>query len=270
MGKLKDLASVSVSDSKSFVYMPPPQAYKAMRVLIKPNLAYKAPHPAVVSKDVLGAVLRGVRRATPGGRILIVEGITGQSDVHELYEYHGITDLIDGETRLGDVEELPMIEFENLLKPPKKYDSMWAPGYMREFDCVISINSFKRTMLNDKPLISASLKNLYGFFPRDKYAGRSPHSRGQLHKPDVPTVLHDVYFSIGRYVHGAVVDISQKYISPDWKPDRIRRVGHDVGKVVWGDDMLAVDEVACRTAGEDVPDYINSIRKLRNEIKKQS
>jgi hypothetical protein len=266
MGKLKDLAAVKVADSETFVYTPPPQAYGAALILVKPNLGYPVQPPATVSMPILAAVLRGLRRASPKGRIVVVEGVCGKMSVVDIYEKHGLMQHLDAEMRAGDAEKLVMKRYPNLSPAPVKYDEMTAPEYLSYYDCIISVGAFKKTILHDRPLISASLKNLYGLFPRDVYHGRSKTSRGQLHRPSVSEVLKDIYFSIGHLVHGAVVDLTQKYVSPDWKPDRARGVAHDVGKVVWGDDMLAVDETACRIAGEPVADYIDPIRRLRQAM----
>lgn len=269
MGKLADLASVSTADAESFVYMPPPQAFAATRILVKPNLGYPVGPPATVSIHVLDKVLRGLRRANPNARILVIEGTTSSATAEEVFEKHGIYDLLDDNMRAADAEDLLMTEYPNLLENPVKYAQMTAPGYIGEYDCVISLGAFKRTMLNGQPLISASLKNLYGLFPREIYHARSSKSRGQLHRPSVPEILKDVYFTVGHLFHGAVVDLTEKYVSPDWKPDRVRDVAEPVGKIVWGDDLLAVDEVACRTAGEPIAEYIEPIRKLRADLRKK-
>jgi len=267
MGKLKDLASVKTANSESFAYVPPDAAFGAARILVKPNLGYPVASPATVSLPVLDAVLRGLRRASPLGRIVIMEGVTSNESAEAIFEKLGVTDLLDKEMRLTSAEDLIMHDFPNISPEIVKFETMTAPGYIKDYDCVISVGAFKRTMLNDQPLISASLKNLYGVFPRELYHARSKKSRGQLHRPSVGEVLRDVYFTVGHHFHGAVVDLTQKYVSPDWKPDRVQNVAHDVGKVVWGDDLLAVDEVACQTAGEDVPDYIAEIRRLRKQLK---
>lgn len=266
MGKLRDLASVNTASSDSFAYMPPDAAYNAARILVKPNMGYPVGPPATVSLKVLGAVLRGLRRASPLGRILIMEGTTSTLTAEEIFAKNGLMNLLDEEMRVTDAENLIMKDYPNLLPEPVKYAEMTAPAYIEEFDCVISVGAFKRTTLNGEHLISASLKNLYGVFPREVYSSRSPKSRGQLHRPSVPEILRDVYFTVGHHIDGAVVDLDQKYISPDWKPDRVQNVAHPVGKVVWGDDLLAVDETACRVAGESMPDYIGAIRTLRKEV----
>lgn len=266
MGKLADLALVKTASVDSFVYTPPDVAFNAAQILVKPNLGYPVRPPATVSLPVLAAVLRGLRRASPVGRIVIMEGVTGDYDPLDVFARLGVPDLLDEEMRIGSAEDTRMIDYPNLLPEPVKYASMTAPGYIRGFDCVISVGAFKRTVLNDQVLISASLKNLVGFFPRDIYHGRNPHARGALHTPSISEVLTDVYFTIGHHVDGAVVDLTHKYVSPDWRPDRVRGVAEPVGKVVWGDDLLAVDETACRLAGEAVPDYIPAIRALRKQV----
>jgi hypothetical protein len=142
-----------------------------------------------------------------------------------------------------------------------RFQSMLAPALLCEVDCCISVGAFKRTILKDEPLISASLKNLYGLFPRAKYKARSANSRGQLHRPSVPLVLQDVYFSIGHLFHGGVVDGDRKFVSKDWKPDKGEAVA--LGQIFWGDDFLSVDRKACEVGNETMPSYLNEIERLR-------
>ena len=113
-------------------------------------------------------------------------------------------------------------------------------------------------------LASASLKNLYGLFPRSHYKARSPNSRGQLHRPSVPLILQDVYFCIGHLFDGAVVDGDRKLESPDWKPDKGKTI--ELGKIFWGDDLISVDRKACEVGGEEIPDYLEAIAAQRNFV----
>lgn len=267
MGKLADLAAVKVASSEHFTYIPPDSAFGAGRILVKPNLGYAAPPPATVSLPVLVQVLRGLRRASPKARILIVEGAAGKTPVEEIFEKSGIQGVLDEEMRAAPMSQLLNKDYPNRSPQPVKYEAMHAPEYLEEFDCVISVGAFKKTMLNGEPLISASLKNLYGFFPPERYSARNPDARGKLHRPSVPLVLQDIYFSIGHHIDGAVVDLTEKYVSPDERADRVRDVAQPVGKVVWGDDMLAVDEMACQLAGEEAASYIAPIRRLREQLR---
>ncbi len=249
-----------VCPTASFEYQPPAAAFGAERILVKPNLGYPAAPPVTVSMPVLSAVLRGLRQASPKAEILIVEGVCSPVSLAKIAARHGLYALLDDQMQLLDADELPLSDYPNLSPQPVRFKSMQAPALLREVDCRISVGAFKRTILKDQPLISASLKNLYGLFPRRQYKARSANSRGQLHRPSVPLVLQDVYFCIGHLFDGAVVDADQKFVSPDWKPDRGQAV--KLGQVIWGESLLDVDRLACKLGDESPPDYLTAIEAL--------
>ncbi|MEM1033605.1 MAG: DUF362 domain-containing protein [Myxococcota bacterium] len=239
-----------------------PEATHASRILVKPNLGYPVRHPVTVSLGVLRRVVAGLRAAAPGAEIFIVEGVCSRASLTDIAERLGVTSLLDDRTHLLDADALPCRDYPHARGRPNKYASMSAPALLDEVDFRVSVGTFKRTELGGRPLISASLKNLYGLFPRATYAARSPKSRGQLHRPSVPEVLEDVYFCIGHRFDYAVVDGTQRYVSPDWKPDRAR-AAHPFGHIVMGPDVIAVDRRVCELAGEPVPDYVRAIETRR-------
>jgi Domain of unknown function (DUF362) len=250
---------VNDSNPEDFVYQPPQNAYGARQILLKPNLGYPKPAPATVSIGILHKVLQGLRQASPQAEILIVEGVCSPVSLADIASRLRIDQLLDEGMKLLDADELPVIEYPNTAARPVRFEQMWAPALLQEVDCRISLGTLKRTHLKGEALISASLKNLYGLFPRAKYRARSSNSRGQLHRPSVPEILQDVYFSIGRLFDGAVVDADLRLISRDWQPDRGDTV--QSGKVFWGDSLLAVDRSACVGVGETVPSYITEIER---------
>ena len=254
--------SVEMGTAESFVYQPPDRAAGAKRILVKPNLGYPVRPPVTVSRGVLARVLNALRELNPTAEILVVEGVCSAVSLHEIIHRNGLSDLFTDRIKLLDADQLPVIEYPNLSPQPVRFPSMYAPAIIREVDCRISIGALKRTHLKGEPLISASLKNLYGLFPRSKYKARSPNSRGQLHRPSVPLVLQDVYFCIGHLFDGAVVDGDRKFISRDWKPDKGKSI--ELGKVFWGDDLISVDREACRIAEEPMPGYLDRIDQLRH------
>lgn len=256
-------SSVTVVASSEFIYQPPVKANNVKRILVKPNLGYPVAPPVTVSMKVLGAVLQGLRRASPNAEILVVEGVCSNVSLPDIATRLGVYPLFDEGMQLLDADELPLKEYPNLSPLPMRFKSMLAPDILEEVDCRISLGALKRTFLN-APLISASLKNLYGLFPRAHYKARSAKSRGQLHRPSVPQVLQDVYFCIGHLFDGAVVDGTLKFISNDWKPDKGKAV--ELGKVFFGDDMLAVDRTACEVGSEPIPEYVEAIEKNRVAI----
>jgi Domain of unknown function (DUF362) len=253
------------SSTNSFSYQPPASAHNAKHILVKPNLGYPVAPPVTVSMNVLGKVLQALRQASPNAQISIVEGVCSPVSLHDIASKHGLYALLDDGMELLDADTLPLIEYPNLSPSPVRFNTMWAPALIQQVDCRITIGAFKRTILKDRPLISASLKNLYGLFPRSEYHARSLNSRGQLHRPSVPQVLQDVYFCIGHLFDGAVVDANLKFISRDWKPDKGTAI--EFGKIFAGIDPIAVDRTACIAAGEEIPSYLDAIDKLRQNLK---
>jgi hypothetical protein len=241
-------------------YKPPESALTARRILVKPNLGYPVGPPVTVSMKVLGDVLQGLRTVNPHAEILIVEGVCSAVSLADIASRNGLYAHMDEGMQLLDADELPLVEYPNYSPQPVRFKSMLAPALLREVDCCLSIGAFKRTLLKDQPLISASLKNLYGLFPRSKYKARSANSRGQLHRPSVPLVLQDVYFTIGHLFDGAVVDGDRKFVSDSWKPDRGQSI--PLGQITWGNDLLAVDRKTCEMGSEATPSYLEAIEHL--------
>ncbi len=255
------MTNLQLVDAAAFDYQPPHSAIGAKRILVKPNLGYPVGPPVTVSIGVLGQVLRSLRTSNPTAEILIVEGVCSPVDLATIVSKNGLYNILDEGMQLLDADNLECIEYPNRAPYPHRFKAMWAPKLLQEVDCRISVGTFKRTILKDEPLISASLKNLYGLFPRAKYKARSANSRGQLHRPSVPQVLADVYGCIGHLFDGAVVDADQRMISKDWKPDKGQTI--DSGKVFFGDDLVAVDRLACETLGETVASYLVDIEQWR-------
>ena len=259
------MPSVTIARTQDFIYSPPEAASGAQRILIKPNLGYPVGPPVTVSMNVLSKVIAGLREASPSAEILIVEGVCSKKTLAEIAEKNGLNALLIEGVRLLDADALTCTEYENKFPSPVRFQTMFAPKLLQEVDCRISVGAFKKTSLKGRELISASLKNLYGLFPRETYKARSPNSRGQLHRPSVPLVLQDVYGCIGHLFDGAVVDCDRKFISRDWKPDK--GDSFDIGKVIAGEDLLAVDRAACEVGGETVAAYLAPIEALRSAMK---
>lgn len=253
--------SVTVTDTPQFRYEPPVSAHLARRVLIKPNLGYPNGPPVTVSMPVLKEVIAGVRRVNPGAEILIVEGVCHSLSAAEIARRLGIETLLGDGIQFLDADTLPCKPYPNRAMSPHRFAEMWAPVLLDEVDCRISVGALKKTVIKEAVLMSCAIKNLYGLFPRARYKARSPHSRGQLHRPDVHRIICDVYSTIGLLFDGAVVDGSEKFISKDWQPDVGR--GEPLGKVIWGDNLLAVDREACHLAGEGIPAYLNLLAEVK-------
>jgi hypothetical protein len=257
------IASVQTAPTAEFVYTPPATLQGVRRIVVKPNLGYPVGPPVTVSMAVLGQVLESLRHHNPQADILIVEGVCSKVSFDAIMAKNGVHALLDEGMHLLDADQLDCVEYPNPSQNPVRFKTLWAPKLLQEVDGCISVSAFKRTQLKGEALISASLKNLYGLFPRAKYKARSPNSRGQLHRPSVPLVLQDVYYTLGQFFHGGVVDCTQKFVSRDWQPDR--GDGLPIGQVIWGDDLLAVDKTACTVADEAIPSYVVALETYRSK-----
>lgn len=241
MGKLKDLAMVKSGNASNFAYLPPDAAFDAGLILLKPAFGHNTLSSSGVSLHVLDAVLRGLRRASPLGRIVVIEGISADKDVAQIFDDIGVVELLDKEMRITDSDNLIMQRYPNLLPEPLKFSSMMATGYIKAYDCVISLASAGDNF-------APSLQNIPGVFPQRQY-------EEAFQETALNDLLIDSYFTIGHYFHGFIVDASE--------PAEDELIS---GKVIWGDDALAVDEVACQMMGNPAPDVIATIRQLRKEL----
>jgi uncharacterized protein (DUF362 family) len=264
MPQLSSISAVKNARTDYFAYTPPPAAFTADRILVKPTLGYAKNAPVTVSRRVMEAVIKGLRRANPTARILIVDGASSKVSMMDLFRRSGLLKLLDGNMQAVDAEELPLREYPNLAPTPARYTSMRAPAILTDVGCLISVSPLKRLTVGGQPQLTASLENLIGLFPRDFYAGKDPLVRGQLHQAAQADVLRDVYFTIGHLFDGAVVDLDQKLVSPDARPTRGEAV--PVGQIVWGDDLLAVDEAAFRLGGEGTADYVEPLKAMRTVL----
>ncbi|MDQ7026709.1 MAG: hypothetical protein Q9P01_01560 [Anaerolineae bacterium] len=226
MGKFKNLASIKTADSQSFGYTPPDAAFGALLTLIKIDVK-------TVRLAIFGAVLRGLRRANPLGRLVIIDRFASREE----FVASGIIDFMDDEMRATTITNLIMQNYRNLSPQPQRYATLTAPSYLGEYECVISVGG-----LTEK---GASLANLTNVFVEGRMKADDESERIEIEQVDE---LADVYFSVGHFVHGAVVDLGES---------------HD--KVIWGDDLLAVDETAYRMADKSIPAYLDTIRKLKQQ-----
>ena len=252
---------VYYAESSAFRYEPTEKARMARRVLIKPNWGYPRPHPVTVGLPILKEIVASIRRVNPKAEILLVEGVCDKLPALEIARKLGLAELEEMGVSFFDADSLPCISYLNQAANPQRFASLTAPALLCETDCRISVSCLKRTTLKEKVLISGPIKNLYGLLPRAQYHARSPHSRGQLHRPDVHKIIGDVYHTLGVLFDGAVVDATQKFISRDWEPD----IGAAIpcGKVLFGDDLLTVDRAACELANEGMPAYLDIIEAMR-------
>ena len=249
--------------TEAFRYTPPESARTARRILIKPNWGYPRPHPVTVSLPALHAIVSGIQEINPGAEILLVEGVCDKRPALEIARKLGLAELEARGVTFFDADALPCVAYPNTAVRPQRFSELYAPALLREVDCRLSVSCLKKTTLKEAVLISGPIKNLYGLLPRARYQARSPHSRGQLHRPDAQKIIADVYYTLGVLFDGAVVDATQKFVSRDWEPD----IGAAIpcGTILFGDDLLTVDRAACELANEETPAYLAHIESMKRD-----
>ncbi|MCS6834419.1 MAG: hypothetical protein NZ750_00180 [Anaerolineae bacterium] len=226
MGKLAQLATVKSAKTETFVYVPSDAAYKAARILLRANLGLTPGAPPSTTLEVLTAVLRGLRRASPLGRILIIDRICPSSSAERVFERLGLAERLDEEMRFAASDELVQ----------KAYGPLQAPAYLEEFDCVVSLTGWGV----ENGQVRSALEGLYGLARCD-----------------------DAYLvGEGETRHRLVCDYLAPHID-DWIVE-LPRAPQREGQVVWGKDGLAVEETACRLAGVPVPPHVLALRANRS------
>lgn len=181
MSRLSHLASVKAMPTASFTYTPPLCAFDAVRVIVRAALPQ-------VSQPVLAKVLRGLRRANPGGRVIVLVSADGDTSPRGIYEASGLEDLLDGNMQAIDVNSLGVGPYANRLPQPQTYRSVLAPTLLDEVDCRISLSAVT-------PGDLAAVRALYGLIPA---------------VPQHNTGLTDLYFTLGLRFDGAVVEAGDR------------------------------------------------------------
>lgn len=236
----------------------------ASHIVLKPNLGYQKVHPATVRPALLKVIIQQLRNRFPRAKISLIEGVTHKGSAADSFAYHGLMELRDTQQLdFLDSDDGPFLALANPLQKAHRFSEFFVPEAIIQADLCISVAPFKRTLLNDHPLISGTLKNLFGLFPREKYKARSPHSRGQLHRPSVHRVLVDVYATVAPRFSLGILDLHEWYDAPDWRPDRGK--AYPCGQILVGSDLLQVDLAGCRLLNIPASGYLQQLAEAKKE-----
>ncbi len=230
MGKLAQLASVTSAPLEHFVFMPPTAAMKAARTLVLANLGYAPNAAPALNWGTLAAVLRGLRRASPLGRTLIVDRICPASSAEAIFQRIGLTDALDAEMRAAPVDALTRREYPVPLKSPVSASSLSLPEYLSEFDCVVVVATAEAAAAAFKGCVSL----LEHLLPCD----------AALPPPDDRQRYQDLYHTVAPHVDAAVLEV---------------RLSRDETRILSSTNLPALDETACRLLGQPVAEYLQTL-----------
>jgi hypothetical protein len=230
MGKLAQLASVTSASLDHFVFVPPTAAMKAARILVLANLGYAPMAAPALNWGTLAAVLRGLRRASPLGRILIVDRVCPASSAEAIFQRIGLSEALDPEMRVAPVDALLRRDYPVPLKSPVTASSFSLPEYLSEFDCVLLIGTAEAA----GGAFKGSVSMLAHLLPCES----APLAT------DDPRCYRDLYHTVAPHIDAAVLEV---------------RLSRDETRILTGSHLPALDETACRLLKQPVAEYLKAL-----------
>ncbi|MBM4432589.1 MAG: DUF362 domain-containing protein [Chloroflexi bacterium] len=240
-----------IFDASEFVFKAPPVISRARRVLIKPSASYPIPYPVTTSREILAAIIEGIRRISDAD-IVILEGTPGGNPIRPIYK---ALDYDFPRVITLDVNDSVCVEVDNPLPKPLAVQTFWVPNVILSSDYLISVAPLK--VLGGKGCFS--IMNLLSLLPNSKYDGETPGGWGALYSLGIDKVLADLYFTIPFDL--GIVEARQKFVS---RNGPTKGEVEDYGKIFVG-EPYEVDNEVSETLGLKI-DYLNFIKEARVEF----
>jgi hypothetical protein len=237
-----------IFDASEFVFEPPPVISRARRVLIKPSAAYPVPYPVTTSRNMLSAMIEGIRRISDAD-ILLLAGTPGGEPIFPIYQALGY----DFPRVLTlDVNDCVWVEVDNPLPKPLVVPTFWVPNVILSCDYLITVAPLKVI----KGRSNLSIMNLLSVLPSTKYGRGAPRGWKSLYSLGIDKVIADLYFTLPFDL--GVIEASQKFTAQD---DLTKGEVEKYGKVFVG-EPYEIDNEASREQGLK-SGYLNLIKEAR-------
>ena len=237
-----------IFDASEFVFKPPSPISRARRVLIKPSASYPVPYPVTTSRNILSAIIQGIRQVSDAD-ILLLEGTPDGSPIYPVYQSLGY----DFPRVLTlDVKDSIWVEVDNPLPKSLVVPTFWVPNVILSSDYLITVAPLK--VLKGKS--SLSIMNLLTLLPGSKYGGAALGGWGALYDLGIDRVMADLYFTLPFDL--GIIEAHQKFIGWD---DPTQGEVEDCGRVFIG-EPYQVDCEASQTLGLRAG-YLNLIREAK-------
>jgi hypothetical protein len=236
-----------IYNADGFIFEPPSVLSRARRVLIAPSAAYPVPYPVTTSREVLSAVIEGIRRISDAD-ILLLAGTPGGEPVLPVYQALGY----DFPRVLTlDVKDCVWVEVDNPLPKPLMVPTFWVPNVILSCDYLITAAPLKVV----KGEADLSIMNLLSVLPSTKY-GRGPRGWKSLYSLGIDRVIADLYFTLPFDL--GIIEARQKFTVRD---DPTQGEVEDCGKIFVG-EPYEVDAEAARELGLR-SGYLDLIKEAR-------
>lgn len=244
-----------IFESSEFVFKAPAAVARARRVLIKPSAAYPAAYPVTTSRDILSAIIRGIRQVTDAD-IMILESAANGGAIYPIYQ----TLSYDfPRVLLLDVNDSILVEVDNPLPKPLAVPTFWVPNVILSSDYLITVAPLKIF----KGRSHLSIINLLTLLPTSKYSDGTPGGGwGALYSLGIDRVLADLYFTVPFDL--GIIEARQKFINSDENPvhGRVEKYG----KIFVG-EPYQVDYEASETLGLKM-DYLDLIKEATADVER--
>jgi uncharacterized protein (DUF362 family) len=194
-----------IFNASGFVFEPPSVISRARRILIKPSAAYPAPYPVSTSREMLSAIVEGIRQISDAD-IIILEGTPNGKPVQPVYQSLGY----DFPRVLTlDVKDSVWVEVDNPLPKPLIVPTFWVPNVILSCDYLISVAPLK--VVADRGYLS--IANLLSVLPAAKYGSGEPWGWEELYELGIEQVLADLYFTLPFDL--GIIEARQKLVGQD-------------------------------------------------------
>jgi len=240
-----------IFDASEFVFKAPSAISRAQRVLIKPSAGYPVPYPVTTSRDMLSAIIDGIRQVSDAD-ILLLEGTPMGNPVRPVYQTLGYD---FPRVLMPDVKDCIWVEVDNPLPKALVVPTFWVPNIILSSDYLISVAPLK--IINGRG--SLSIMNLLSVLPSSKYVGETLGGWGALYSLGIDKVAADLYFTLPFDL--GIIEARQKFIS--WG-DPTRGELEEYGKVFVG-EPYEVDREASAILGLKT-EYLNLIKVARVDL----
>ncbi len=237
-----------IFEASEFVFKAPSVVSRARRVLIKPSASYPASYPVTTSRDILAAIIRGIRQVSDAD-ILLLEGTAGGSSIYPIYQALGYD---FPRVLMLDVKDCMLVEVDNPLLKPLVVPTFWVPNVILSSDYLITVAPLKIF----KGRGSLSIMNMLTLLPSSKYNGEARGGWEALYNLGIDKVITDLYFTLPFDL--GIIEARQKFVSWD---DPVKGEVEEYGKVFVGEpyevDCEALEALGLRT------EYLDLIKEAK-------
>lgn len=240
-----------IFEASEFVFKAPSTVSRARRVLIKPSACYPVSYPITTSRDILSAIIRGIRQVSDAD-ILLLEGTAGGGSIYPIYQALGYD---FPRVLMLDVKDCIWVEVDNPLLKPLAVPTFWIPNVILSSDYLITVAPLKVF----KGRGNLSIMNMLTLLPSIKYSGEVPGGWQALYSLGIDRVLADLYFTLPFDL--GIIEARQKFVGRD---DPVQGEVEEYGKVFVG-EPYEVDCEVSETLGLKT-DYLDLIRDARMDF----